>query len=479
MFFLLWLFLSFLSFSPQTDPGHPAESDRGHDFTQSVFLQDTLAVDRDGNGLFDAGDTIGYLAAITNEGKQTAAQIAFVLDSFDQSDLVPGSVTASRGTIVSGFEGVLVRVNQVQPGEQIRISFDAVLRNDAAGHSAVQAVVNVLLNESYPSDDPDTGAALDPTITPIGPRGPAWSVFLRDSLGTDHNGNGLFDPGDTIHFEASITNNGDELEGQVRFLLADFDQASLVAGSVRVSRGDILSDVQAVRVRVLDFLPGETIAIQCDARIDFGAAGINRVQGLIEIRDGTRFLTDDPDTMELGDPTQTPIAESGGALFLDAHLTDLLEDRDGNGTPSIGDGLTLLAEITNLGAQPVTGAIYRLPISTHLVPLLASLTGDGAAITFTPTYLEAALNAIPPAGTARIAFDSEIVAAGRFQHQGAISAAGEVVLTDDPDTPLEDDPTVTEALAGVPTMNEAALGLFAVGLLAAGLAYRRKRRPQS
>lgn len=450
----------------QTDHG-------GYDFTQSVLLRDTLGVDLNGNGLFDPGDTIRYITTITNAGTGNAPQIVFFLDEFNQADFVLGSVVASRGTILTHIPGVAVRANIVTPGEVITISFDAVLQPGAAGFQVVQGRLNVLLNDTYLSDDPDTGTAQDPTVTPIG--GPDFQVTLRDTLGVDHNGNGLYDPGDRIHYEAALTNVGLQSAVQTLFVLANFDQSIFVPGSVITTHGTVLSN-HFVRVRISNFLVGETITITFDADLA-PDANQNTVQGVLEDEiSNYLYPSDDPDTVALLDPTETPIEPGGGNLMLFATLTDILSgDHDGNGVPSIGDGLTLLAEIENLGSQTISGAIFRLAIVTNISPLLGSATGNGTVIQFTPTYLEMALDPIPPGGLVTVVFDSDIVAAGAFEHQASIMANGIEIITDDPETVLAVDPTVTVAVASVPTMSGFAFGLFAVVLLVFGILSMRKR----
>jgi uncharacterized repeat protein (TIGR01451 family) len=196
-----------------------------------VTLADAFLTDADGSGFFSPGDTLRYTAELRNEGSVDAETVRLT-DGLDEDLLlVPGSVTASRGTVSSGNAAadsdVSVDLGTLAAGgDSATVTFDATLNPflpDDVTAVQTQGQVTAAAVGLVPTDDPDEmGApnAPDPTTTVIGfPLGvdPKLKIKLRfDKVGKDRislraKGLVLRDAGDPAHAEVSIDVGGSQL----------------------------------------------------------------------------------------------------------------------------------------------------------------------------------------------------------------------------------------------------------------------------
>lgn len=152
----------------------------------------------------------------------------------------------------------------------------------------------------------------------------------------------------------------------------------------------------------------------------------------------------------------------------------------GGGALRLGGTLLYTVVLTNSGgeAQDVVFTDTVDP-GTTVVPGSASTT-HGTVSVETDTTVEVDVGTVGHGETVVITFDvqvSDVPPEGPHQvtNQGLVTAAdGIELVTDDPDTLAGADPTVTALLVSpleIPTLGEA--GLLALGLLLAGLAWRR------
>lgn len=133
-----------------------------------VYKLDSLYADNDGSGTVSPGDDVRYTLYFPSlygllEGTQ-------VHDSLPPgSALVPGSVTTTHGTVVvgnvPGDEEITVSTGDVPPGSTVTIRYVVKV----APVIANQASVTMVSYGGFPlpqlSDDPETEALVDPTLT--------------------------------------------------------------------------------------------------------------------------------------------------------------------------------------------------------------------------------------------------------------------------------------------------------------------------
>jgi uncharacterized repeat protein (TIGR01451 family) len=147
-------------------------------FASPVFTAtkaDALAVDLNGDGMVNPGETIDYTVVLTNNGDQDAAGVTFASGVDPNTQLVVGSVTTSQGTVTTGNTAgdtsMTVDVGTlVGAGGSVTIHFRAQINDPlppGVTQVACQGQVRGTNFSSLPTDDPDTPAVGDPTITPI------------------------------------------------------------------------------------------------------------------------------------------------------------------------------------------------------------------------------------------------------------------------------------------------------------------------
>jgi uncharacterized repeat protein (TIGR01451 family) len=148
-------------------PGSPTAS-------VSATKSDALVTDADGDGDVDAGDTLRYTVVIENDGAADAQGVVFSDSPDANAPLVDGTVTTTQGTVTlgngAGETSVGVDIGTISAGGSVTVTFDvAVVDPLAEGVASVanQGVVTASGLADVPSDDPDTGAAGDPTVTQL------------------------------------------------------------------------------------------------------------------------------------------------------------------------------------------------------------------------------------------------------------------------------------------------------------------------
>jgi uncharacterized repeat protein (TIGR01451 family) len=161
-----------------------------------------------------------------------------------------------------GDKAVVVNVGSISAESNITVSFDVILRKPLASDiKSVSCEAEVTSKELAPqkSDDPDTPAVGDATVTVLGQamqpvskgkaKGspPLLVVANRDKLVTDRDGNRVPTTGDTIRYDVKIENNGEKPLTGLVFRARPDDNTELVARSVQ-SRTVTRSAVEATRV---------------------------------------------------------------------------------------------------------------------------------------------------------------------------------------------------------------------------------------
>ncbi|MGE0085837.1 MAG: hypothetical protein AB7S75_15620, partial [Desulfococcaceae bacterium] len=140
----------------------------------NALKSDSLFTDADGNGVPSEGDTLSYRVVIANTGNAPAENVVFTDTPDTNAPLAAGSVKTGQGTVVSGNTAgdtsVNVTVGTVIPGASVIITFNVEVADPLpAGVTAVSNQGNVTADGgiNVPTDDPDTGADDDPTLTNI------------------------------------------------------------------------------------------------------------------------------------------------------------------------------------------------------------------------------------------------------------------------------------------------------------------------
>ncbi|UCE20210.1 MAG: T9SS type A sorting domain-containing protein [Gemmatimonadota bacterium] len=288
--------------------------------------------------------------------------------------------------------------------------------------------------------------------------GPILEVYKDDIAFGDADGNGYPSAGDTLEYEVNLLNDGDADLTGVCFTDWPDSNVALIIGSVQSTSGSILSGNSPgddfVRVCAGDIAPDDTVRITFLVIIDDplppGECFIYD-QGEAISNEVPVELSDDPQTPMGDDPTMTYVC---ALPLLEAYKIDsLYDDTDLNGHPSAGDTLKYRILVVNIGnADATQSCLIDTPdVNTSLV--LGSVTAtDGTVLEGNDPgdiRLRVCFGTLSPGEEITITFlvvidDPLPPSLTELADQGWVSS-NELPTepTDDPDTPEEDDPTVT------------------------------------
>lgn len=286
---------------------------------------------------------------------------------------------------------------------------------------------------------------------------PQLKTTLRDVLRIDADGNGLVSPGDTVGYEAVISNVGDLPVEGVSFTVNADPNGALVPGLVTTSRGTVVNGNQpeatAVTVAV------GSVGARSSVTIAFATLLVDplpdnvastTLQATVTATGLDPHVSDDPDVFGVNDVTVTQIAVPNPVL--NALLSVALAvDGDGNGVASAGDQLTYTLKIENAGTASAINTRIEIPVPTATRLVAGSLTTtvgtirEGSSGSDTKVAIEIA--SAEPSRTDQIQFS---VAIGNpinppvdaITSRAQVSADNVITLfSDDPSTPEENDDT--------------------------------------
>jgi len=421
---------------------------------------DKLFVDADKNGVPSPGDTLLYQITTQNTGNGAAPGMTFSDVPDPNTKLVVGSVQTSLGTVTKGNTAGDTSLNVdigVIPahGASVTISFLVTINNPLqAGVVRIrnQGVAAGNIGPAVPTDDPNTPAPGDPTITPV----TSAPVLIADKavrLFVDPDGNGVPSPGDTLLYQVIIQNSGNTAATGVVFTDSPDANTTLVAGSVHTSQGTVTggnAGAAPVAISIGTLPSGASVTISFQVTINNPLPpGVTRLvnQGIVNSNELPPVPTNDPATAPSDDPTVTPIA-AAPALAGEKSVI-LYTDANRNGMPSVGDTLLYVITIANSGNVAATGVLYNDTPDVITTLVAGSVKSSQGSVTKGNTAGDASLTidiGVIPAG-ARVTISYQVTINSPFTrsvilNQGTVNS-NELppVPTDDPTTSAHGDPT--------------------------------------
>jgi uncharacterized repeat protein (TIGR01451 family) len=376
---------------------------------------------------------------------------------------VVGSVSTSQGSVTSGNTAgdttVAVVVGRLGINEEVTITFRVLIADPLSDGTTEVANQGRITGDNFPTlptDDPDTLASDDETVTPL-TAVPALAASKSDSLAIDTNGDGVASPGDTLEYTITIANTGNAAAQNVQFndVVSD-PNLSLVPGSVSTSQGSITDGNTAgdtsIAVDVGDIAPDSDVTITFRALIadplsDDATEVIN--QGIANADNTPSIPTDDPATLPVGDPTYTPVSTGPD---LASYKADFVVDSDGDGIAGAGDTIEYVITLLNTGNGTATSVQFTDTPDPNTTLNTGSVTTSQGSVTSGNTAGDSSIainvGAVPPRGRVTITFKVTIVdplPAGveRILNQGVFTGDNVPrIPTDDPDTLANDDDNV-------------------------------------
>lgn len=424
-----------------------------------------LAVDADQNGVPSPGDTLEYTIGVQNKGAE-AAQGLFFEDAPDEnSTLLNGSVQTSQGTVTlgnnTGQAVILVDIGTLNPNGTVTIRFKVKV-NEVLPSGVTQIKNQGLLGgqnlPNTPTDDPNTLAVGDPTVTPL-TLTPLVTGVKSVRLVTDADNNGVAAAGDTLEYKLVIANRGSRTANAVQLNDTVDAQTILVAGSVQSTRGTVtkgnVAGDSAVQVNIGNLGGGANTEIIFQVTVKNPLpAGVIQVsnQGFVSGSNFPTTATDDPSTPAPGDPTRTQV--TFGPLLDALKAVTLGVDADQNGQPGPGDTLHYQVRISNSGNAPATAIAFVDKLDANTTLLAGSVTSSQGNITSgngsTDAEVQVALATLNAGGEVLISYKAQInnplpPTVLKVANQGVVTSQElPPVLTDDPATTAVDDPTQTQ-----------------------------------
>ena len=303
--------------TPLPDQPQPTDKD-----TAAVDEQPTLELSKtvEPPSLPEPGGLFRFTVLITNTSSSPLMLTSLVDEPY--GDLTGVSASANASVVASTCKLVTI-----QPGETYRCQFSV----DITGVEGDRFIDTVTTVGQAPDGD-SAQASDDAAVTLDPPPGtPDVRATKRDALQVDLNENGEFDPGDTIRYTIAITNVGDG--PGVFTLLQDVPDpnVTLVAGSVRASKGAVTRGNEPgderVEVSLGTLEAGDVAQIVFDVVInDPLPEGLTQIENRAEISfadpsdsssSGSDVaLTDDPDTTAPSDSTLSPLPAEPTAIQL-------------------------------------------------------------------------------------------------------------------------------------------------------------------
>lgn len=312
---------------------------------------------------------------------------------------------------------------------------------------------------------------------------PAISATKTDALEVDVDNDGQADPGDTLSYTVTVTNDGTADATAVMFSDTPDANTALVAGLVTTSQGSVttgngMGDT-SVAVDLGSVPVGGTVTITFDVVIDnpvpadtFAVSN----QGLVSGDNFTNAPTDDPDVAGTEDPTATTF--DAAPVVSASKSAALIIDNNGDGRAGKDDVIRYTIVVENSGNADADGvALSDSPDANTAIVVgsvsttQGSITSGSSAGDGTVTVEVGTLSGVD--GTATIVFDVTIP---NQLSPGVKSILNSATITgtnfasttsDDPSLPGANDPTVFPA--SPPSIPVPVLGWWAllglVGLL--------------
>lgn len=329
------------------------------------------------------GETITYDVTVVNPTSTDGLPLTNVTfnDTPDLNTLLSvGSVTTSQGTVISGNNGgdtnVAVDIGAIADGDTVAIQFDVVINPDFPhGVSNVinqgQASSDTFTN--LPTDDPDTSASGDSTITPITIPPADLSITKTASPPTAS-------PGDSITYTLTYLNNATNIAESTRIT----DIIPLAISGVTVQSTNLITPVGAINY------------IWDVGDLGLGEGGIITITGILGTIPAGPFIntgkisSPTPDSNLINNTSQVtitiqnipPVAVNDPVMLLeDSSPTSI--DVVSNDIDENGDSLIITAVGPgNLGSTPTISnnqIVYQPPIDRYSPESFPYTITDGIA----------------------------------------------------------------------------------------------------
>ena len=350
-------------------------------FAPSIAVQKTVS-DIDG-GRVEPGDLLEYTLSLSNTGLDAATGVRLIDPVPAGTAYEPGSLVIASGAGAgpatdgpgddlaerAGADVVFRLGTGATPnaGGRLDVGASASVRfrvRVATGTPAGTVIPNAATTEftGATSGTPFTDTSAPASVTVAG--APAIGATKTATLATDADRSGGTSGG-TLAYSVVVTNSGNQAATSV--VLADsLDPLTrLVAGSVTTSQGTVTGGNAAgqttLRVELGTLAPGASATVAFRARVNATLpAGTSRIsnQAVVSAAGLTPVTTDDPVTVQPGDPTTVAVTAVPAAR--------LGIDLRGPARARAGRAVTYCATLTNRSRIVARRATIRVPLTAGI-----------------------------------------------------------------------------------------------------------------
>ena len=334
------------------------------------------------------------------------------------SDPTPGSLAAGGGAIAT-------------------LTFDVLVDPAAADGTVIsnQAFVSAVTSGAVdqPSDDPGTSTLNDPTRDVVG-NAPLLFASKQVVIGVDATTPGQVDPGDTLHYTITISNDGTVLAMAAMIVDAVPANTTWVADSlllnglpVGVPDGGISPLAAGIPIASSDqtpplpppgggvLTPGESAVVEFDLLVNAGVAPGTLIsnQAVVTTAEVPNLPTDGDGNPSTGPEPTVVIVGDAQALAITKSVSIV-----GGGAALAGSQLAYEVRVTNVATVDAQSVVITddldapFPGQLTLVPGSATLDGVAAGISVLGSVITAdwstLYGALPPGASAVLRFRADI-----------------------------------------------------------------------
>jgi len=409
-----------------------------------------VAIDVDG-GALQPGDRVEVVLQLQNVGNAPADNVE-VRDALDANLAFDGF--SSPGTVVGNevvFSSAQVPQLAQVASDAVELRFFALVDSPLPDGTLIpnQATVSSTTAPNTVSDDPNTAAALDPTVLRVESR-PVLDNATKTVVDVD--GDGVFEPGDVVRYVVHIENEGNEdaanvrIEDVVDVNLTDISATGTGAGVVVIAGQTVTFIAGTVPV-------GESrdLTIEATVTSPIGNGVLVANQARITQDGQPDVVSDDPNTAALDDSTDFAVTSHPVLAFTKA----VVDDNGGAFEP--GDDVTYTLRLQNTGGRAATQVRVDDTLPAELTNLVlldgGALVGNTATWTSTTVPALASLDvgdvvSVRVRGTLQAPLPN-----GTLVQNQASASLGEAGVpgfpwpSDNPTTPIPDDSTDFQVVA--------------------------------
>jgi uncharacterized repeat protein (TIGR01451 family)/fimbrial isopeptide formation D2 family protein len=398
-----------------------------------VFRVQKVSYDVTGDpNLLLAGETLRYTITVKNIGNDNAAD-ATIRDQIPVNTTYVAGSTTLNGAAVADVSGSSPLVNGLSihapenatpgamradasdtPSNVATITFSVIVNADVVDGTVIsnQAYVSAIAGGvvDYPSDDPMTPIANDPTRDVVGSQ-PLIYADKRAVLLTDNSSPGIVDPGDVLRYTITVYNNGvipatgavlrDAVPTNTAYYpdsvtlnglpvgQPDGGISPLVAG-IDISSVNLTPPLPTAGQGVLS--PGAAATIQFDVRVNAAvpAGTLITNQAIVRSNEAPNVLTDGDGNPATGPEPTVVVVGNAQQLTITKQVAVV-----GGGAAVAGATLEYLVRVANISSVPAQYVLITddlsMPFPGYLtyVDQSATLNGAGAGITVAGTLITA------------------------------------------------------------------------------------------